>query len=105
MTWVVTGGESGPGARPSHPDWFRSARDQCAAAAVPFFFKQWGAWVEHPIPPTRGKNNGAGLYVLRNGRLGNQGDYWNGDAAGMDRVGKKKAGALLDGREWREIPR
>ena len=42
LDWVVAGGESGPGARPMHPDWARSLRDQCAAATVPFFFKQWG---------------------------------------------------------------
>lgn len=42
--WVIVGGESGPGARPMHPDWVRPIRDQCIAAKVPFFFKQWGAW-------------------------------------------------------------
>lgn len=42
--WVIAGGESGPRARPSQPDWFRSLRDQCLAAGVPFFFKQWGTW-------------------------------------------------------------
>lgn len=45
LCWVITGGESGPEARPSNPQWFRDLRDQCAAAHVPFFFKQWGAWV------------------------------------------------------------
>jgi protein gp37 len=44
LDWVIVGGESGPSARPMHPDWARSLRDQCAAAGVPFFFKQWGAW-------------------------------------------------------------
>src|SRR3546814_6072988 len=44
LDWVVAGGESGPGARPMHPDWARSLRDQCAAAGVPFLFKQWGEW-------------------------------------------------------------
>jgi len=44
LSWVVAGGESGPRSRPSHPDWFRSLRDQCAAVSVPFFFKQWGEW-------------------------------------------------------------
>ncbi|SCD25542.1 DUF5131 family protein [Brucella inopinata] len=44
IDWVVAGGESGKGARPMHPDWARSLRDQCAAAGVPFFFKQWGNW-------------------------------------------------------------
>lgn len=42
--WVVVGGESGPNARPMHPDWARSLRDQCVAAEVPFHFKQWGEW-------------------------------------------------------------
>ncbi len=45
LDWVIAGGESGPDARPSNPQWFRDLRDQCAAARVPFFFKQWGAWV------------------------------------------------------------
>ena len=40
--WVIVGGESGPGARPMHPTWARSLRDQCASAGVPYFFKQWG---------------------------------------------------------------
>ncbi|KQX18375.1 MULTISPECIES: DUF5131 family protein [unclassified Sphingomonas] len=44
LDWVIVGGESGPGARPMHPDWARSLRDQCAAAGVPFLFKQWGEW-------------------------------------------------------------
>lgn len=40
--WVIVGGESGPRARPMHPDWVRHIRDQCVACRVPFFFKQWG---------------------------------------------------------------
>lgn len=44
LDWVICGGESGPKARPMHPDWARSLRDQCAAAGVPFLFKQWGEW-------------------------------------------------------------
>ncbi|PKP66990.1 MAG: phage Gp37/Gp68 family protein, partial [Alphaproteobacteria bacterium HGW-Alphaproteobacteria-5] len=44
LDWVIVGGESGPHARPMHPDWARSLRDQCNAARVPFFFKQWGEW-------------------------------------------------------------
>jgi protein gp37 len=42
IDWVIVGGESGPGARPMHPDWVREIRDQCIAQNVPFFFKQWG---------------------------------------------------------------
>lgn len=47
INWVITGGESGPNARPADPDWFRSIRDQCAANDVPFHFKQWGEFDEH----------------------------------------------------------
>jgi len=42
IDWVIVGGESGPGARPMSPEWVTDIRDQCRAASVPFFFKQWG---------------------------------------------------------------
>jgi protein gp37 len=42
ISWVIVGGESGPKARPINADWVLSIRDQCKAANVPFFFKQWG---------------------------------------------------------------
>ena len=42
LDWIIAGGESGPGARPMHPDWVHSLKDQCQASGVPFFFKQWG---------------------------------------------------------------
>ena len=41
LHWIITGGESGPNHRHADPDWFRSLRDQCEAAGVPFLFKQW----------------------------------------------------------------
>lgn len=44
INWVIVGGESGTGARPMHPEWVRDLRDRCQAAAIPFFFKQWGSW-------------------------------------------------------------
>lgn len=47
VDWIITGGETDQGphkARPADPAWFRSLRDQCAAAGVPFHFKQWGEW-------------------------------------------------------------
>ena len=49
LDWVIVGGESRPHARPMHPDWARSIRDQCQAAGVPFFFKQWGEWLLDPV--------------------------------------------------------
>jgi Bacteriophage protein gp37 len=86
IDWVVAGGESGPDARPIHPDWARSLRDQCAAAGVPFLFKQWGEWriadmlLRSPIE----RRHWQGL------------DLW--------RVGKKAAGRLLDGVEHNGFP-
>jgi protein gp37 len=47
--WLIVGGESGPGARPMHPAWARSLRDQCQAAGVPFFMKQIGG-TRKPFP-------------------------------------------------------
>jgi|SRR5579883_1488430 len=101
---MIMGYESGSQARPGHPQWARDTRDWCVAHGVPFNFKQWGEWAEHPGKPVAGTNNGAGVYVLPNGRLGCQGDYWARVAAGMDRVGKRNSGRLLDGRTWDEVP-
>jgi protein gp37 len=50
LDWVIAGGESGPHARPMHPDWARSLRDQCQDAGVAFFFKQWGEWAHNEFP-------------------------------------------------------
>lgn len=96
LDWVVAGGESGPGARPMHPDWARSLRDQCQAARVPFLFKQWGAWT-----PTRFV--GIGNQGPRFAYVGEPVDE-NGHRAVMERVGKKAAGRELDGRTWDEYP-
>ena len=92
---VTAGGETGPGARPVHPDWVRSLRDQCQAAGVPFFFKQWGEWAQVPIV--------GGGYLPR-AKLGPNLQSM-GDGILMQRVGKKAAGRLLDGRTWDEFPK
>lgn len=76
VDWVIAGGESGPGARPMDPQWVRNIRDQCILAAVPFFFKQWGSW---------------GPTVVR------------GETR-MRRMSKLRAGRVLDGRTWDEMP-
>ena len=89
LDWVICGGESGPGARPMHPDWARSLRDQCASAGVPFFFKQWGAW----------------LGAMQDGPMRDDGQQTINCSNAPIRVGKKAAGTLLDGREWKEFPR
>jgi hypothetical protein len=97
LDWVICGGESGPGARPLHPDWARGLRDQCAGAGVPFFFKQWGQWEPD------GNQSGHNVVVGR----GDNGGSWVGDKfrhgvyeichQHMKRVGKARAGRLLDG--------
>lgn len=105
LDWVIVGGESGPGARPMHPDWARSIRDQCEAAGVPFFFKQVGEWAfdvgpHIPVSPGRlawvrqedGKVARAREVERIERREGAQ--NWKQVA----RVGKKAAGALLDGK-------
>jgi len=78
IDWVVAGGESGPGSRPMHPDWVRALRDQCAAAGVPFFFKQWGDWLptagvdayfHGPSRDQREFPNAQGIGWLRDGRI------------------------------------
>jgi protein gp37 len=96
LDWVVAGGESGPGARPMHPDWARSLRDQCAAAGVAFHFKQWGEWAQSVV-----ERSGSGLYdnetfVHTDGRLNGNGGIRAGGVT-MRRIGKVAAGRLLDG--------
>lgn len=88
---VIVGGESGPGSRPMHPDWPRSLRDQCKAAGVPFFFKQWGEWA--PIPNII--NDTLEAYRARGGRD----TMFYPDGSAMELVGKRRAGRLLDGEE------
>lgn len=118
INWVIAGGESGPGARPMHPDWVRSLRDQCQAAGVPFFFKQWGEWMplidnslqsdkdmdayllgEYPVTGSR-------IQLLKKdgthyGKVFLESFY---PIHPMGKVGKKAAGRLLDGQEWNEFP-
>lgn len=86
IDWVIVGGESGKNARPMHPDWARSLRDQCQAAGVPFLFKQWGEW--SPYPAHSHQDHG---HVF---------DDWTK----MYRVGKSRAGRTLDGKIWDEYP-
>lgn len=88
LHWIVAGGESGPGARPMHPDWARSLRDQCSAADVPFFFKQWGGWFptdtcDHPVWDRPHCSAHGVIYY---------------------RLGKKAAGRRLDGVEHSGMP-
>lgn len=119
IDWVICGGESGPLARPSHPDWFRSLRDQCAAAGVPFHFKQWGEWheqddsglpgVRHVVegdPEFESEANKCDAFMSLDGEVvANIDDGRIGVRyRGLERIGTKAAGRLLDGRLHDEFP-
>jgi protein gp37 len=88
VRWFVSGGQSGKDARPSHPDWHRATRDFCVAQGIPYHFKQWGEW----LPEDEAYNRN--LKAIKVSLPEN----------GMYRVGKRAAGAMLDGREWRQFP-
>lgn len=89
LDWVICGGESGTGARPMHPDWARSLRDQCQAAGVPYFFKQWGEWLS-------AESEIVGVSDNSSTKIGT--DL-------MFRIGKTAAGRLLDGKAYLEVPK
>lgn len=128
LDWIIVGGESGPKARPMHPQWARDIRDQCAAAGVPFLFKQWGTWEtcyqrsdgtpvfrqfdshEQWVAKASSWVNG-GICLDRNGKQMSRGadmaearDAGNFPVTIMHKVGKKKAGRLLDGCEHNGSP-
>lgn len=111
VDWVIVGGESGPGARPMHPDWARDLRDQCATAGVPFLFKQWGDWA----PGECAENTLAMRKVevadlLLNGEwqyqtIAGNSEFHRDDEPTMYRAGKKAAGRTLDGLTHNGFPR
>lgn len=94
---IIVGGESGPKARPMHPAWVSSIRDQCIVAGVPFFFKQWGEWAPKYYFDSETKKRLLKISVNKKREI-------ILDDLNMLRVGKKKAGRLLDGKEWNEYP-
>jgi hypothetical protein len=108
LDWIIAGGESGPQARPMHPKWVRSIRDQCKAAGVPFLFKQHGEWLTSEfcdgdtarIPFKRL------AYVRQDGSFhdGSEGIDFFGSDEETAWVGKKRAGRLLDGVLHNEYP-
>lgn len=120
--WVIAGGESGRGARPMHPDWARSLRDQCAAAGVPFLFKQWGnwraaAWFDGPDADRDEEDDFVDLDHADHLFLAKDGRTWDtnggrhmyppmplGHWCLMVNEGKKATGRLLDGVEHNGFP-
>lgn len=110
--WVIVGGESGDNARPMHPEWARSLRDQCASAGIPFLFKQWGEWVPDGKPGDQVLvRMGAGTWCdglddfLTGGqRTGFQDGLFVLGRQHMQKVGKKQAGRELDGETHDGLP-
>lgn len=111
LSGLISGGESGPRARPAHPDWHRAARDFCTAHGIPYFFKQWGSWEpavdrERDDPDWRLDyghkfgDDGATKWLNLAGGCGFHGERFHV----MRRVGKARAGRLLDGREHNDLP-
>lgn len=101
LDWVIVGGESGRGARPMHPDWARSIRDQCVTAGVAFHFKQWGQW----SPGNVYYDNDHSVNLLLDGTEYTPDRMQDFEQiANLRRVGKKTAGRELDGRTWDEFP-
>lgn len=112
IAWVIVGGESGPHARPTHPEWVRAVRDQCARAAVPLFFKQWGEW----LPGDQLGALGVSLGEVQRapfGALSASGSWDLGhyplpsladSTIQMLRLGRRHTGSLLDGQEHRQFP-
>lgn len=107
LNWVIVGGESGPDARPMHPDWARAVRDQCIAKGVPFFFKQWGEWLPEGQAGEGGRTpHLAGHIEIRGVWLDGSSNGLKGDGGYTEawRVGKRNAGKLLDGVAWQHLP-
>lgn len=110
IDWIICGGESGPNARPMHPDWARDLRDQCSAAGVPFFFKQWGEWapgeaIDDPQDrTTTGAWHFAGQWRQRPVTVRESEEMHFDDEPDVWRVGKRRAGRLLDGVEHHARP-
>jgi len=94
--WVICGGESGHNARPMHPDWARSLRDQCKAAGVPFFFKQWGEWGFND------QLHHADIETVKIFYDAEQHEFADGTI--VHRVRKSKSGNFLDGVQHLEFP-
>jgi len=91
VDWVIAGGESGPHARPMHPEWLISLRDQCVEAGIAFHFKQWGTW--RPVSAQQVNGHGSKILSLSNGR-----------EVVVANVGKKAAGRKLEGITWNQFP-
>lgn len=106
LDWIICGGESGPNARPMHPDWVRSLRDQCAAAGTPFLFKQWGEWGQayYTVCPDSDMSRNKAVWLGWDGNQAKPSHHGLENPIGVIRIGKKRAGRMLDGVEHDGFP-
>jgi protein gp37 len=106
---IIAGGESGPNARPSKLDWFRKVRDVCTASGTAFFFKQIGEWAEVQIEEDESYYGGTAFDHPLGGRASGFRAkpfiFEDASKGYFVNIGKKRAGRLLDGREWNEFPK
>jgi protein gp37 len=112
IDWVICGGESGPDARPMHPDWARILRDQCQAAGIAFFFKQWGGWAPvDEVDPSHDVLLDKKIEYLclnhagQTSKIANEVIAENEENCILYKFGKHTSGRKLDGREWNEYPK
>lgn len=101
LSWVICGGETGPGARPMNPDWVRSLRDQCVESGTPFFFKSFGEYVDEFHPAAKDVPLPWDETFVEHVNIDDVPDY---KGVYMAKVGKKKSGRILDGRTWEQYP-
>jgi hypothetical protein len=111
VDWVIVGGESGHGARPMHPLWAESLRDQCQAVGVPFLFKQWGEWgpteaiyAMYPGKAVIPARLGYKLHDFTPGLIKRSMDDVENEHIIAWKLGKHIAGRQLAGRTWDEVP-
>lgn len=114
LNWVICGGESGHNARPMHPDWVRSIRDQCKDGNAPFFFKQWGEWLmtggnqSFSFLPSEKTKRGTILTTSelepKRDKIGYVGMLRCDVGTWFKKVGKSKSGSEIDGQHHKEFP-
>ena len=107
INWVICGGESGPNARPCHPDWVRNIQKQCQEQNVPFFFKQWGEWIPygHWYKENEIYTDYSHRYAIKIWEQDKRLYRWSDELTDVSlRVGKKKSGCKLDGVEYKQYP-
>jgi protein gp37 len=101
LSWIIAGGETGPQARPCHPDWVRSLRDQCKNDGIPFFFKGWGVWVPSvQIVPSLSEKSYIGPIEKSTSK-----DFFTTTCCVFQKTNKKISGDFIDGKQYHEIPK